>query len=434
MNKIRRIVAAALLISIGAISMGGCEVTESHAAVKDLMAEISVDVDISSEAGKTALNNQALNISEFGVNLFRESYGIAGGNVLVSPLSVIYALAMTANGADSDTLTEMLSALSTSDLAELNTALMYYMYASDEYDGNGIRPDVETETKFNLANSIWFKDDEKLNVKEDFLTTNATYYKAGLYKAEFNEDTRKAINTWILDNTDNMINDMLKEIPDDAIMYLINALAFQAEWDSPYEETSVIDGVFHGTAGDQGCKFMNGTEYGYLEDENTTGFMKYYNGYNYAMVALLPDEGENINEYVKGLTGDKIKSLISGIDRSQKVIGVMPQFESESALSLKEVFQNLGMELPFDDEKADYNKLGTYDNGNIFIGDIIHNTYINVDRKGTKAGAATIVEMLETTAMMEEPPKEVVLDRPFIYMVVDMNTEIPIFIGAELLI
>ena len=214
-------------------------------------------------------------------------------------------------------------------------------------------------------------------------------------------------------------------------MYLINALAFEAEWQTPYNSYQVYDeGEFFGDDAIELAEFMSGEEYYYLEDESATGFIKPYFGGNYAFAALLPNEEINLEEYVQSLTGTHIHKLLKA-PINHDVIATMPKFESESATSLKTAFKILGVHDAFDVESADFSKLGSYEGENILIGNILHNTYIKVDEKGTKAGAATIVEVVAESAMIdEEPPKYVTLNRPFLYMIVDMNEGIPLFMGV----
>ena len=109
----------------------------------------------------------------------------------------------------------------------------------------------------------------------------------------------------------------------------------------------------------------------------------------------------------------------------------MPKFETDSSLELSGVLKAMGMELPFDREKADFSSLGTAGEGNIRISRILHKTFISVEENGTRAAAATAVEAAAEAAE-EEEPKRVKLDRPFVYMLIDCETNLPFFIGTML--
>lgn len=169
-------------------------------------------------------------VTDYAIRLFKESME-DGENTLISPLSVLVALSMTANGADGETLSQMESVLGM-PIDQLNTWISNYMANLPE----------EEKYKLSLANSIWFKDDPTFVVNEDFLQTNADYYGAGIYRSPFDDSTLKEINQWVENNTDGMIKDILDQIPKDAVMYLINALAFDAEWQSIYKEYQIQDG------------------------------------------------------------------------------------------------------------------------------------------------------------------------------------------------
>ena len=188
----------------------------------DLMDGIKPRVNTGDAAELTDVSDAA--VTDFAIRLFKESME-DGENTLISPLSVLVALSMTANGADNETLSQMEAVLGM-PIDQLNTWISTYMANLPE----------EEKYKLSLANSIWFKDDPSFVVNEEFLQTNADYYGAGIYKAPFDDSTLKEINTWVEDNTDGMIKDILDQIPEDAVMYLVNALAFDAEWQNIYNE------------------------------------------------------------------------------------------------------------------------------------------------------------------------------------------------------
>ena len=201
-------------------------------------------------------------VADFAVRLFK-ACAKEGENTLLSPLTVLSALAMTANGAVGETRSQMEAALGMS-VEELNLYLYTYIKNLPQQE----------KAKLSLANSIWFTDDEGFTVNRDFLQINANYYGADIYKAPFNSRTCKDINNWVKQNTNQMIPKILKDILPDAVMYLVNALAFEGEWYEAYEKTQVKDGVFKKEDGsEQNVEFMYGTESSYHENENATGFI-----------------------------------------------------------------------------------------------------------------------------------------------------------------
>jgi len=328
------------------------------------------------------------------------------------------ALAMCENGADGETLSQMEEMFGTS-VNQLNNYLASYkeqLAVGENY-------------KLNFANSIWINDNA-INISDDFLEINNDYYKADVFKQVFDQSTANNINDWVSQHTDGLISKILDKISVNAVMFLINALVFDAEWESIYTEDQITRGEFTSISGEsQTVEFMNSKEYSYLESENATGFIKYYADQKYAFVALLPNEDITLDEYVKTLANDELILLIEEAESSQ-VHASIPKFQSEYSTELTEVMISMGMVDAFDEEKANFTKMIRGDSlENIYISQIIHKTYIAVDERGTKAGAATAVQ-INTTSIAIEEPKSVVLNRPFVYMIIDVETSSPIFIGA----
>lgn len=397
----------------------------------------------------------------FSSSLFKKSYldEKQEGSLLISPLSVYYALAMLSNGADEMTRCQLLDTLAygestgaiacgTSTTGEgdiydeiqenLNTYLRGYLNLTSisEKETQAIIKDMKefykgvNPTLMKIANSIWIKNDPALKVEEDFLKINSSNYDAGIQTINFDSKAAKTISKWIEDHTGGTIKDMIKKVPDEAIMYLVNALSFEGDWISPFEDYQIQPGDFYGLNETKEVDFMTQQESTYLEGDNCTGFVKPYIGGEYAFVGILPNEGISIEEFIEGMSSDELKNLMS-TPIYHDVIVTIPKFETESSMSLKETLDAMGIKAAFDSKEARFNKLGTYEDGNIYVGDVMHNTYISVHEKGTKAGAATVVEMLaESAAMDVEPPKYVTLNRPFFYMLMDINENIPVFMGV----
>ena len=407
-KRIALLLALVLVFSLTAC--GGAN--NANDLMKDVPAK-AVDVLPDMDAGAAAA-------ADFGVKLFQNSME-EGENTLISPLSVLYALAMTANGADGETLAQMEQVLGM-DTENLNSYMRAYL---------DLLPEAK-DYKLSLANSIWFKDDPNFAVEQSFLQTNADYYGAGAYKAAFDEATKNDINNWVKEHTDGMIPEIIDEIPDEAIMYLVNALAFDAEWAEVYEEFQIREGSFTTEAGvQQDVDMMHSEEHAYLEDDMATGFIKYYKDRKYAFAALLPNEGVSVSEYVSGLSGAHLQELLSA-PQDITVYATMPKFETEYSVEMSEVLQEMGMKDAFTWQLADFSRLGSYDaeGVNIYINKVLHKTFISVFEQGTRAGAATAVVMEAGGAAMDPEYKEVVLDRPFVYMLIDCETNLPFFIGT----
>ncbi len=406
----RKLIALLLLSSI-LFNLGGCAMPIS---AENLMKGVTPNQVTAAED----LDSYNAAVTDFAIRLLSATEQ-SGENTLISPISVIAALAMTANGASSSTLTEMESVLGLSR-DELNLYLYTYLNSLPEGD----------KYKLSVANSIWFTDDDKFTVNDEFLQKNADYYGAEIYKTPFNDQTKRDINNWVKKETDGMIPKILDRVPDDAIMYLINALAFEAEWTSIYEHDQVRDGTFTKEDGtEQSAKLMYCDEYSYLEDENAQGFIKYYKGRKYAFAALLPNEGITVTEYLNTLNGEKLHTMLSN-PTSTTVKTAIPKFKTEYSVELSEILSEMGMPTAFNVTFADFSDLGNYEDNNIYIGNVLHKTYIEVAERGTKAGAVTVIEMANGTTGEPSEPKRVYLDRPFVYMIIDCENNIPLFLGS----
>ena len=339
---------------------------------------------------------------------------------LVSPLSVLYALGMTMNGAAGDTLEQMEDALR-GTTADWNTFLTWLLEDTEEHQGS-----------LHLANAIWLRDEEdRLTVNERFLQDITDYYHAPAYAAPFDDSTVRDINGFIEKHTDGMIRDVLEEISPLAAVYLVNALGFEAEWQEKYQPGQVREGTFTNTDGEQeDVDFLHSAEHTYITCKDAHGFLKYYRGGDYAFAALLPPEGQTVKDYVASLTAADLCEALEN-HRYRDVIAAIPQFEQRCSMELSEGLKAMGMTDLFHEDNADLSALGSSTMGNLYVSSVLHETAISVTPQGTKAGAATVVEVNDAAAApSEEPPVEVILDRPFLYMLVETNTMTPLFMGV----
>lgn len=364
---------------------------------------------------------------EFAVSLLQKTAAEKQGeNMLISPLSIQLALAMTANGADGKTLQEMEHVLGQNiPLADLNMYLHSYLYNNE----TGLVHGKERELK--LANSVWFRDQkDSLRVEEDFLQSVSDYYDADIYKRAFDSTTVKEINNWVDQNTDGMISKILDKIDSNSMMYLINAISFDAEWEDPYDEYAIRDGSFTTHSGEQQTvPMMHSEESVYIADNRAAGFVKPYKGGKFDFAVLVPYEGVSVYDYLYGLTAASLSQTLSEAEEC-KVFTQMPKFSYDFALTMNDVLKDMGMSTAFDPDAADLSKLGSSDMGNLYIGNVLHKTFIRVDGMGTQAGAVTVVEIPAEGAMEPENYKEVIVDRPFVYMILDSETNLPVFIGC----
>ena len=344
-------------------------------------------------------------------------------NIMISPASIMMALDMVAAGSKGETLKQL------NDLFASNTdPLEQQAFASELMK----RINASKKLKFVCANAIW-SDSGILGGK---INSEYTKYIKKTFDAEFNSvpfgpDTHNSVNKWVDDKTNHMIPTLF-DAPFDpnTVMVLVNAIRFEAEWATGYREEQIRDMKFKGTEGEKKTEMLTGTENDYYSTDKATGFIKYYMGEEYAFIAILPtDEKANANDFIKNFTYDDYKKFIDSRTRT-KVYTVMPEFKSDYSAELNEYLMALGVKDAFNDSKADLTGIADPSAGRLYVSHVIHKTHIEVDRKGTKAAAATGITLDVKGAMPMEEQKEVICNRPYAYMIVDASTMNPIFIGT----
>ena len=380
MNKVIKISAAFLLC---AISLCGCKDKEQmNNYMENVTAnQISVNPEcVTQNAGKVA---------DFSVRLFQQSLD-SQSNTLVSPVSVMYAFGMMANGADGDTLLQMEELFGMSG-AEVNEC-MYVLKSTLPQS---------PRCKVDITNSITLNGDGDLTLENDFLQTNADYYGSGICSTQLDEGTNMILN---------------------------NALSFDAEWEYIYYPNDVHEREFTKEDGTvQTVPMMASDEYSFLEDDNATGFIKKYADNEYAFMALLPNEGIGLDDYVAGLTGEHVINLCHN---PQDILTYtrLPKFETECDMEMNDVLKNMGLTDAWDMQTADFTKIGNCDGNGLYISRATHKTKIVVDELGTRAQAETDIAAAAASEALEY--REVYLNRPFVYLIMDCENEIPLFIGT----
>lgn len=409
---VAKVLCAAMLFFTLSPGLAGCAAVSAKAPA-DLMSGLK---SMQSAEGKTLAAATTESVQKFSVELFRRS-AQDGENVLVSPLSVLMALAMTANGAAGETLTQMEEVFGC-PITELNPYFQSYL----------ARLSSEKMEALRLANGIWFLDRQDFTVSQSFLQANADYYGASAYQAAFDEATCQEINRWVQEHTGGLIKKLMDQMPAGAVMYLVNALAFDAAWEEPYEEHQVRPGEFTAASGEvQSVNMLCKEENAYLENEDFTGFLKYYEGGSYAFVGLLPQKEGALGESLDRLTGEKLQAMLK---EAQKIpVDVMlPEFKTEYTVKLQGLLAEMGMPDAFDPLRADFSEMNDGEGG-LCLDEVLHKTVLSVDAHGTKAAAVTSIQTLGAAAPSEET-KTVHLNRPFVYLILDCETNLPIFMGT----
>ncbi len=386
----------------------------------------------------------------FAIDLYgKVRVDAADHNVVISPLSVSLALSMTYAGAQNATATEMAKALHWDapglDVHAGHNALTQALagrpddalHSAKEKASQAGEPEPSADDfRLHIVNSVW--GDRSYAWEQPFLDTLATDYGTGVYLADFLHQfdaERLYINSWVSQETQNKINDLLPDgsLTDQTRMVLVDAMHLKLPWDGPFEKAATQQGDF--TKADSStvkADYMSQqSTFSYFEDANAQIVSLPLEGRQISLVVALPKG--TLDSFESGLTAGYWKSAWQG--RASRLVALqLPKFSFTSdSIRLKNAFESLGMVQAFDANAADFHGMcKTPPNGeNLFIGDIFHKAMMAVDENGVEAAAATAVAMFGGSGGNPNPPQPVVMNvnKPFAVAIVDEPTGSVLFLG-----
>ena len=421
-KAITGIMAASLLL-------GGCTSVKPKTTTVELKADPQIKAAINfKEVAGTEYDKEQMDAAyrKYCVELFSQTirdYG-SSDNVMISPASIMMALDMVAAGAKDDSLDQL-----TNLFAAGQGPLTQQAYAAALMDKINGAKDVE----FSCANAVWNNGSllgDKVNM--DYVDYIKDTFLAEYKVTEFDSNTPDEINAWVYEHTDHMIKDVIDQLDPLTVMVLVNAISFDGKWAEPYDSDHVNDGDFRNADGTTSeVKFLSDKTNAYYETDKATGFIKYYEGGEFAFLAILPsDESINANDFAKNFTAEDYEKFINSVTYEYEVHSKMPEFKSDFEYLVNDTLKNLGVTDVFNPQKADLSGIAGAP-GDIYVSKVIHKTHIEVDRSGTKAAAVTVVTLdAACAAPVEIETREVYCDRPFVYAIVDIETMAPVFIGT----
>jgi serpin B len=367
----------------------------------------------------------------FALDLYRLLQAEKGGeNLFFSPYSLSAALAMTYAGARGETEQQMAAALHFAlPQDRLHPAFngLDLMLASR---GEGASGKDDEGFRLNVVNAVWGQAGyEFLGA---FLDTLAENYGAGLRLLDFRTDpeaSRRTINDWVSDQTEGLIQDLIPQGVIDQLTRLVltNAIYFNAAWAEPFEAKKTEDRPFYLLDGNPVTVPMmhNSASYGYAQGSGYQAIELPYDGHELSMVVLLPDTG-TFGAFEGSLDGSRLDAILGDL-RQQSITLTMPKFKFDSDFSLSGALAALGMPAAFSSD-ADFS--GMDGKRDLFIQEVVHKAFVTVDEEGTEAAAATGVVI----GLMAAPgaPTEVTVDRPFLFLIRDVETGAILFLGRVL--
>ena len=382
-----------------------------------------ISADVARAPGSADTATAVAATDAMGTDLYRRLVSDAGrGNLLLSPYSIELALAMTRNGAVGDTRTQMDAVLHAGDGDQLDRSINALDQALATRSGHRGTDARNGDVSLSVANSLWGQRGFELG--QPFLTTLATDYGAGMRLVDYVADAqgaRRTINQWVADRTNDRIPDLLPDgsLDDLTRLVLANALYFKAPWAMPFTD-----------AGSQPFTRGDGTTVAapaMTASENATygagpGWKAAaipYVGRELSMVVIVPDD---LSTFEQSLDGSTLASITGATTQPLGTLQ-LPKFTFRSTAQLKQPLTDAGMPLAFDAGQADFSAMSTH--GDLSIGDVYHQAFIAVDEQGTEAAAATAVTMSLSMAVSTN----LVVDRPFVFVIRDDATGATLFLG-----
>lgn len=366
-------------------------------------------------------------INRFGLRLLLNLVGDAPAeNLLISPASLSAALSMTYNGAAGETAAAMAEALCLEGLSleELNRAHAALWAALMNAD---------PQVTFEAANSLW----ARLGIPflPDFMARNREFYAAKVANLDFGDpQAADTINAWVNDRTHGKIPDIVAPpINPLTILFLINALYFKGQWSSQFDKTATKPGTFHRLDGqEKPCPLMTQSgEYPYLEGEGFQAISLPYGAGRFSLYVFLPAVELGLAGFLKRLAHEGLVTWTEWLDGFWERDGsiTLPRFKVAYSKSLNDALSALGMAVAFDMDQADFSAMCPIPPlPTVYIADVRHKTFMEVNEEGTVAAAVTKVEM--TLRCLPPPPFRMVVDRPFFCAIRDNETGVIVFAGV----
>jgi len=404
-KKIRSLSAVILIFILTLMSCGKND---------DILPSEPVTIDLTQDQVALIESGNA-----FAFDVFKKVLAGSGTyeNIMISPLSISYALSMTLNGATGETRDAMMEALRINGITTdaLNNSYMELTKALLS---------VDKRVLMSIANSVWTEND--FIVKQAFIDILTNFYDAE--SKPFDIDDTAApdkINAWIEANTNGLIKEMINELEDNTVMLLINAIYFKGKWRSEFDASKTVQETFYKTGSSQ-------VEVPMMKQKND--FMVYEgNGFvvaefpygqgNFVINVILPNDQSGLVSIASQVDNESFAGWVGQLGERETDVS-FPRFKYGYKKTLKEVLTDMGMGIAFT-EYADFSNIS--DQFDLLINDVTHQTFIETNEEGTEAAAATVVTV-GTTSM---PPPALIfnMDHPFIYIIRETTTNSIIFMG-----
>ena len=340
-------------------------------------------------------------------------------NVFISPTSIAIALTMTYNGANGATQSDMASALNLNDLS-LEDINVNYQKLQQKWQK------ADSQVQLSIANSLWAK--EGVPFKHKFLKSNREYYAAQITNLNFsNPGAKNIINSWIKEATQGKIERVVNNITPEDVLLLINAIYFKGNWANQFDQNLTTAESFH--ISDNFSKphpLMSQTgKYRYFENDQFQAVSLPYEDNQLSMYVFLPNERSDLTTFSHELTFENWQKWSEQF-RLQEGAIKLPKFQLEYEVLLNQALTDLGMGIIFEDNQADFSAMTSQ---SVLIDRIKHKTFIEVNEEGTEVAGTTSIGLTPTSLNMAQP-FEMIVNRPFFFVINDNQTSTILFMGS----
>ena len=360
--------------------------------------------------------------TQFGFNLFNEIRKTEqDANIFISPFSISVALAMTLNGAAAETERAMADTL---QLRGMDSAAINADYAGT------LQTLLASDSELAIANSLWAR--QGIPFKQTFLQQNTDFFGAEISTLDFNDpNASKTINQWTSDNTNGKIEKIVgDDIDPTTVLFLINAIYFKGTWQREFNPEHTQTGTFYLANGSEKQVPMMRQQrtYPYYRGEDFQAIRLAYGDGQMAMYVFLPDPESSLDTFLAGLDAARWDNWMSEF-HEEEVALALPKFKLEYGKTVNAALKALGMAVAFDPNFADFSRMAPLEvlGGNLYIDEVVHKTFIEVNEEGTEAAAATSVAV--GVKSIGPPPMSFTVDRPFFFAIQDNETQLILFTG-----
>lgn len=379
--------------------------------------------DDSNEVKNIDLDNKSAKLVEadnrFGLEIFQRTREKSDEeNLMVSPLSISLALAMAYNGADGETQTEMENAMKLNGLTPEQINSSYEMLV-------GALQSLDEKVVFEIANAIYYQ--QGFPIKQNFLDINHSVYDAEIESLEFGPAAVDIINNWVAEKTHDKILEIIDDLSPQDKLVLLNAIYFYGTWTKQFDEDGTKLNRFTKNDGTvlEVPMMSKDDKLEYTSNDLFKAVKLPYGTGQYQMTVMLPNDGYTSADLIDELSIENWKSWSKQYDEYENIVVTIPRFKYGFELKLENILQEMGMQKAFSRSDADFSKISDQF---LYISQVIHKTYIDVNETGTEAAAVTAIVFRTTSAGPDEKLRFTV-DKPFVFAITEKDTDAILFIG-----